>query len=245
MTAKKAFFFIIPLIFLIQTSYSQPKATVQLIGGYAIPLPDLAGTFGETRETQGGDFNNYLMKPGLDYGICFLFPINRKKFPLNIAGSLLINSFSQSKEYPLGGSTYIKVDLSQTITSFGLGVGYTFAGRKTKLNPYVDIQFIMSLFSGHYTEDNGTDVRTWTLLHTVRGGLQGTVGIDYVLHNNVGVTLGVRYAYANLIGKSSGQDTQTDYYLNDAEHLDQGVVYRAKKITHMQIFGGASFYFGR
>lgn len=231
---------------------SQPKATFQLIGGYSIPLKDYEGTFGNTYATFtfGGnpDSASYFMKSGINYGIIGKFPINRKKLPLNITGGLLINGFGQNKQYPndsAGG--YLELDLTQNITTIGFGLEFSAAGKKTVLNPYLGVEFIVNIFSGHFTsyESLSGTTTTYTLNNTFRGGVQARGGIDYVLHNNVGVTAGAMYTIANLIGKSSGKDITPNYYLNDSEHSDQGSVFPARTISYLQFFGGFSFYFGR
>jgi len=238
-------FLIILLISLSGTTLSQPKATVQLIGGYSIPLPDLKGTFGESpgKLTVNSDSNTFFMKSGSNYGLVFKIPVKRKN-PVNILGSLSINSFGQKKLYT-DTSGYFEADISLIITTIGLGLEYSFAGKKTAFNPYASFEFTINLFSGQFTTSTGTDPTILNLNNTIRAGIQATAGIDYVLHNNVGITAGLKYAFANMIGKSSAQDVRPTYYLNDDDRFDVGVFYPARKITYFQIFGGISFYFGR
>ncbi|HEY3251659.1 MAG TPA: opacity family porin [Ignavibacteria bacterium] len=245
MKKKSAFFLIFAAFLIIKETYSQPAATVQLIGGYSIPLPDLKGTFGDSPGmlTINSDSNTFFMKSGVNYGLVFKIPIKRK-FPINIVGSLLINSFSQNKLYT-DTSGYFEADINQIITTVGIGLEYSFSGKKTIFNPYAGIEFTINLFSGQFTTSTGTDPTILNLKGTVRAGIQATAGIDYVLHNNIGVTAGIKYAYANMIGKKSAPDIRPTYYLNDDDRYDQGVFYPARNITYLQLFGGVSFYFGR
>jgi hypothetical protein len=67
--------------------------------------------------------------------------------------------------------------LALNITSFGLGIVTILFVERKQGNPYMDLG-ILSLFSGN-CEDNGTDIRNWNLINTVRG-IQATGGIDYV-----------------------------------------------------------------
>ena len=68
---------------------------------------------------------------------------------------------------------------------------------------------------------------------------------DYVFHNNLGIVVGAKYTYANLIGKEFKDDTGTKYNLNDGEHTSNGVNYPEKKVRYIHFYGGLSFYFGR
>jgi hypothetical protein len=243
---KNYVFLIIISIFLTQITFAQPHGTVQLFGGYTFPLPDLKGEFGDSPGTLtlGPDSNTYFTKSGAVYGIEVMIPIKHHS-PINIVGSLLANNIRQERLYPDTAGNF-KVETSMSITTFGLGVEYNFAGKKTIFYPYAGILLTLNLFSGKFITTAGLlDPTTLTLQTTVRGGIQITGGLDYVLHNNIGITLGLKYSYANLIGKNATPDVLPTYYLNDGERTDQGVVYPARNITYLSIFGGFSFYFGR
>ena len=80
---------------------------------------------------------------------------------------------------------------------------------------------------------------------TIRLGVQLSAGLDYVVHNNIGILLGAKYAFANLVGKSYQEDFGTKYNLSDAEHNANGSTYPAKNIQYLHLYGGMSFYFGR
>jgi len=243
-------FTIIALFFILSffSVFSQPKITVFLTGGYLIPLSDLGGTFNEKYSniifSGFSDSNSYFMKKGGHYGIRVKFPINRKKLPLNVTGSISGNSFSQSKEY-ISNDTNIKVDISQSITSFGAGVEYSFTGKKTTINPFFGAELMLNLFSGSYSEDYIDSIRTLTLSNTIRVGLIFNAGVDIVLHNNIGFNVGLSYSLANLFGRSYIADTKRTYYLNDNNHTIDGVTYPTRIIAFLLINGGVSFYFGR
>jgi len=251
LTKKIAIFLLFSTFLFNDELFSQPAATVQLIGGYAVTLPDLKGEFGSTRNQFTGngnpDSNTYFLKSGSNYGLVFKIPINRKKLPFNITGSLIISSFSNSTSYNIADTNYITVDLNQTHITFSTGIEYSLTGKKTIINPYFGIEMTMTLFSGQFTDFDKylNTTNTSSLVHTVRAGFQASAGVDWVLHNNVGITAGARYTYANVFGKSSGTDKQSDYYLNDGERTNKGAFYNARKITYLQFFGGVSFYFGR
>jgi hypothetical protein len=246
---NKKLIFLLFFAVILNVSYSQPTGIVHLKAGISIPLPDLAGTFGETREQFTGngnpDSNTYFMKAGLSYGLAFKVPINRKKLPINITGSLMNSNFSQKKEYSQDTS-YVNVNLIQNITTLSAGLEYSFAGKKTKINPFAGAEFTVNFFSGVYTEQYVDKTDTKDLKNTVRAGVQFSAGSEFVLHNNVGILLEAKYCIANLIGKSYKQDSQLIYNLNDAEHTDEnGATWKAKTISYYELLAGVSFYFGR
>ena len=81
---------------------------------------------------------------------------------------------------------------------------------------------------------------------TFRVGIGAGGGIDFAFHQNVGIVIGAKYTFANIIGKSSGTSASTQiYYLNDGEYTDNGAVYKPRNIQYLQIYGGVSFYFGK
>ncbi len=228
-------------------SLSQPSATVQMIVGYSLPLPDLKGSFGETRATFTGngnpDTNTYFMKSGINYGIFVAVPVS-KKSNFKIKGGVAFNVFSNSTEYNESGGS-VTINLKQSILGVTLGSEYSFATKKSKVNPFVGAEFSVSFFSGKYTEDYIDSVETLTLNSAVRGGINLSAGVDFVLHNNIGAILGVKYSFANLIGKSYEADTRRNYNLNDKSYTYNNSTYPSKNITFLQLYGGVSFYFGR
>lgn len=228
-------------------SLSQPSATVQMIVGYSHPLPDMKGTFGATRNTFTGngnpDTNTYFLKSGINYGIFIKIPLG-KKSKFNINGGVAFNIFSNSVEYNEGTGS-ITVDLKQSILGVTLGSEYNFATKRSKVNPFIGAELSLNFFSGKYEEDYIDSVETLTLNSAVRGGINISAGVDFVLHNNIGAVVGAKYSFANLIGKNYEADTRRNYNLNDDSYTYNGSNYKSKNITFLQLYGGVSFYFGR
>jgi outer membrane protein W len=247
MKYKLAILTIFTVILSNNISLSQPSATVQMIVGYSLPLPDLKGNFGQTRTTFTGngnpDTNTYFMKSGINYGIFVKLPVT-KKSNFNIKGGIAFNVFSNSTEYnDTSGS--VSINLTQSILGITLGGEYIFATKKSKFNPFVDAELAVNFFSGKYTEEYVSTTNTLNLNSTVRLGIHVGAGIDYVLHNNIGAVIGAKYGIANLIGKSYEANTQKNYNLNDKSYTENGAAYPSKNITYLQFYGGVSFYFGR
>lgn len=239
--------FIISLTFLSEISYSQPTATVQFIGGYSVPLGDYSGKFGDTRDkflaNGNPDSNTYFMRSGFNYGIFVKVPIN-KKSPISIKGGIAFNIFSQSKEYTEGNSS-VTVDLKQSLLGITLGGEYNFGGRKSKIIPFLGAEIAGNFFAGKYTEDYVDSVETFNLNAAFRLGINLVGGVDITVHNNIGILLGAKYAFANLVGKKYEADRRPYYNLNDDSYTLNNVNYPSRNITYLQIYGGMSFYFGR
>lgn len=238
---------IFSVILLNYTVLTQPKATVQMVVGYSLPLPDLKGTFGETRSTFTGngnpDSNTYFMKSGINYGLQLKLPLG-KRSNFNFTGGVVFNVFSNSKDYN-DSTGNVSVNLTQSILGLNFGGEYSFSSKKSRVNPFAGVEISVNFFSGKYTEEYVDKTNTLNLNSTVRLGLQAGGGIDFVLHNNVGAVIGFKYGLANIVGKSYEADTQKNYNLNDGEYTVNGSTYKKKNISFLQLYGGVSFYFGR
>lgn len=227
-------------------SYSQPKATVQFIGGYSFPMGDLKGDFGSTFNTWTGggnpDTNTYFMKSGVSYGICAKFPV-KLKTPVNIIGSIGFNSFSNSAEYDDEGGQ-ATMELNQRLFTFTLGGEFFLYSKGNRFMPFVGVEGMLSLFSGNLIIEQ-TETTEFTMNGASRFGLQFGGGVDYIFHNNLGISVGAKYAMANLFGKDWQADIGKKYNLGDGEHTINGSTYPEKKINYLTVYGGLSYYFGR
>lgn len=226
--------------------YSQPKARVQFTAGYSYPLPDLRGNFGEYYYQWTGngnpDTNTFFMKSGINFGFIVKFPFSYKS-NLNISTGITFNSFSNSVAYDdTSGSG--DFDLTQSHVGVSLGSEYIFQSKKRKLSPFLGLEVSLNFFGGKLKVNGGAV--EYSMNPTIRIGISGGGGIDYELHQNLGLIAGVKYCYANIIGKSYKKDIAFKYNLNDGEHIsDNGVKYPKKNITFLQFYGGMVFYFGK
>lgn len=226
-------------------SLAQPSATVQFIGGYSMPTGDFTGSFPDRRiEFTGNDVaSKYLLKSGVNYGIFIKIPF-AKKSPLSYKFGIGFNAFSQSREYT-EDTVIITASLSQSILGINAGAEFDFSDRKSKVRPFVGAEISLNFISGSHTNDFIDSTKTLDMKGATRVGLNLSAGVDVVLHNNLGVLVGAKYAFANIIGKNFQEDTRVNYGLNDAAHSNGTVNLTAKNITFFQFYGGISFYFGR
>ena len=228
-------------------SYSQPEATVQFIVGYSHPLPDLAGNFGPVYNQWTGngnpDSNTFFMRGAVNYGIYIKVPVKKKSHVI-IIGGIAYNVFNNTVSYndATGRGDY---DLTQSILGISLGAEYNFFSKKSKFNPFIGAEALFNIFGGKLTIDGVQGSAEYTMHATTRFGFQVGGGFDYAFHNNLGLTIGAKYAYANVIGKSYAEDIGSKYHLNDGAYSFNGANYSAKDIMYLQFYGGLSFYFGR
>lgn len=238
---------IIMVCFFGQRSISQPTGTVIFYGGYSAPLGDLKGEFGNTYDTWTGngnpDTNTYFMKSGISYGIYVKFPVKRKS-PLQVTGGIGFNVFSNSQVYN-DNSGAADISLTQSHLAIVLGSEYNFATAKSKINPFIGAEAMVNVIGGKLTIIFPTETKDFTMNSTIRLGLQLGAGVDFVVHHNIGLVLGAKYAFANLVGKSFQEDFGTKYNLGDAAHDYNGASYPSKNIQYLHLYGGMAFYFGR
>jgi hypothetical protein len=228
-------------------SHSQPKATFQFTGGYSMPVGSLRGDFGSTSITfteHNPDTNSYYMKTGYGYGLVFKKAFGKERH-LEIVGGLYFNLFQQSVDYNTSTDSSVSVKLRMNITSLSLGAEWAFMPKNRHINPFVGVTLDGNLFSGSLVEAFLTITNTMNLWSALRLGATFNAGIDIPFQQNVGVVIGTRYCFANLIGKSYREDNLINYGLNDAEHTINNIYYPARTIKFLQFYGGISFYFGR
>lgn len=240
---KKNFLLSIILVFITgSAAFSQPVAIVQFFGGYTAPVGDFKGNFGDTTLLPLGsaDTNSYLMTSGINYGISIKKPVT-KTGQLLLTGMLIFNAFSQTKDFK---NDNVKLKIS--IFSLTLGAEWMFSTKRSKFNPFLGADINFNLFNGSLVSTSTTTVTTFKLNSAFRMGAGAGGGIDFAFHQNVGIVVGAKYIFANILGKSSSAQSNTQtYYLNDAAYTDNGSVYKSRNITFLQFYAGVSFYFGK
>lgn len=242
-------------------SYSQPKFTVHLTGGYNLPFPDLKGNFPDSLPVKFPDSANYQIKQGFNFGLAGKYALG-KKGNIRIGLGFNYNMFSQKKDYTVGTST-VTFNNKMNIININLGGEYAIMP-KGKVNPFLGLDLAANLFSGNL-EITGDTLYAGNsdLKSESRFGLGIGGGIDFAFSKNIGAVIGFKYHLANLIGKSydsantvkNTQGKVTQYALDDKDHTvtvpGTGIggtgttqSFSAKSISYLQIYGGVSFYLG-
>jgi hypothetical protein len=240
---------IVIILFIISISsaalHSQPSSMLSFIGGYSIPMGDLKGKFGSTWATftTNQDSNTYFLQNGLNFGMDMKFaPYKSSKF--KIIGGVHFTSFTQGAQYS-DTAISVLIDYGMRIFSMSVGLEYSYVTKTSKINPFVNAQFTVNLFSGNYDEtySNGNTTNL-TLKSAARFGLRLGGGLDIPLGRRLGAVIGVNYNLANLLGRKSTGDFGSQYSLNDKEGVVNNVPYKNKSINYLNIFAGFSLYLG-
>src|SRR5437773_2293090 len=198
---------------------SQPRTSIQFVGGYSIPLGVMKGKFDDNRAifTNNADSNTYFLQNGFNFGLNFTHSPFRKFTNFKLLGGINYNRFSQNKDYSSDTSPVI-IKYNLRIFTLSIGAQYSYQTKRSKVNPFVSAEFTVNFYSGvlEATFNTGTpEVSNFN--PTSRYGLQLGGGIDFVLGQRVGIITGVKYNMANLIGRQSLGDTGNTYNLNDAD----------------------------
>lgn len=242
---KKFFFLALLCLLAVSEISAQPASTLTFLGGYSVAMGDMKGKFGSTWQTyqNNPDSNTYFLQNGFNFGMDMKFaPYRDTKF--KIIGGVHFASFSQGAEY---SDTGISVDISYAmrIFSFSAGVEYSYVTKTSKINPFVNGQLVLNLFSGNYDEtySNGT-TKNLTLKSSVRFGLRLGAGVDVPMGRRLGLVAGFNYNLANLIGKQSSADFGSQYTLNDKEGVVNNEKFDNRSINYLNIYLGFSLYLG-
>jgi hypothetical protein len=121
------------------------------------------------------------------------------------------------------------------VVTLNLGGEYAF-NTKEKIIPFLGAGFTFNFISGEH------------MISSTRYGFQLGFGADFVLGRRVGLVGGIKYNFANLIGKDSDttkfSTNARELPLNDGEYVYQGQSIGAKNITFLQFYLGIEFIFG-
>ena len=245
MLFKQIFLAVYGLLIISSAVYSQPRTTMQFVGGYSIPLGELKGKFDDNRAiyNRNADSNTYYLQNGFNFGLNFTHSPFKKLMNFKILAGINYNRFSQNKDYSSDTSPVI-IKYNLRIFTLSIGAQYAYMTKRSKVNPFVSAEFSANFFSGSFEAISNSADSLKTLNPASRYGLQLGAGIDFVLGQRVGLITGVKYNMANLIGRSSSSNTSTTYNLNDADAVIKGVQYHDRNTYYLQFYLGFSIYLG-
>jgi hypothetical protein len=235
------------ILFLIFGSfvYSQPSSMLSFVGGYSIAMGDLKGKFGSTWATYqtNPDSNTYFLQNGFNFGMDMKFaPYRSTKF--KIIGGVHYTTFTQGAEYS-DTTISVIIDYGMRIFSFSIGLEYSYVTKTNKINPFINANFTVNLYSGNYDETySDGNTKNLTLKSATRFGARFGGGLDIPLGRRLGAVVGVNYNMANLLGRESTGDFGTQYSLNDKEGVVNDIPYKNKSINYLNIYIGFSLYLG-
>jgi opacity protein-like surface antigen len=256
--------FIIAAIFSFNTqSFSQPKLTLNVTGGYGAPLGDFTVDVPPTSPViaanrADADFFPYYTKQYWNVGANGKLAIGQQGNWRVVAG-FTYNSFTNStnaifKGDSSGALVVTSFEPKVNILSIVLGGEYAFLP-KGQVNPFVGIAMPINFFSGDFTFGQSVYVKgeqrdaPMDMKSETRVGLTFDAGVDFMISKQVGIITGLNYNIINLIGKGADDEEEigpNEIDLGDAEHtLDDGVtVSPSKTLTSINGYLGVSFFFG-
>lgn len=266
------FFFF--FFFVVSNSYSQkwksPIFSLEAAGSFDLPLQESKGNVGDFMQ-----FKNYGTSIGWGAQFNFKFGLGnlgqyRPYLTLGYAqlegrddNFAYIDSNEIAHGYPLKGSqTYgstpgsSKIILRNPYVGLGFEYAFTYADKKKRsFIPFIGIELLLNVISGIYRQ---TPINTptgqfagqtvpFTIKTDVRMGIGGGAGADWRFTKVFGITFGLKYKIANLIGQKS------DYLLeeNKMNLLDQAATQlntnlnKNRNIGYMEFYLGACFFFGK
>jgi len=224
--------------------YSQPKFTISLTGGYGLPMPQLRGDVPDSVDRA----ETYLMKTGFNLGLTGKYAVDKKQsIRITLGGSY--NKFSVNDNYTHTNDINIHSNIS--IISASLGAEYSFTP-KDKTRPFVGLDLTGNFFSGETTETvtapdttqtdhSGIGSNTYKLASASRFGIAIGGGVDVSFNETVGAVFGIKYNFANLIGKEYIPSSAIgEYNLNDKGNGSLS----SRNISYLQVYLGVSLFLG-
>lgn len=135
--------------------------------------------------------------------------------------------------------------------SGSFGIEYNFRP-KARFRPYMGFELVYTLMFGgwHNTlyNDEGKKITTIYIKFKPahRFGMAINSGFEYKINKRVGLTLGYRALWVNVIPKQNKFSNDIDVaYINDAKS-DNGIDNGSRKqIVYLQLIGGVSWFIGR
>ncbi len=236
-----------------QTTKNKPFFTIDVSGGVDLPLLDLKGT-GPLGIYQ---FQDYGVSVGPSAAISVKIAVfTRKMLQLRLYaifgyahftndGAGGINIGVVKPPWPNGsippanyipGTSFVRINQPYT----GIGFEYAqYTDRDAKSSFNFDFDAALTLINGRAYQTDVHGYETFNTFHSSpRLGFGFNVFWNYRLSPVVGINLGSRFQWSNLIGKSfNTTDEDAWMFLNDETN--------GRNIVFLNFFGGLSFYFGK
>ncbi len=246
------------------TKYVVPFITMDVIGGYSIPLLDLKGSSND----EFYSFKSYAQSSGIGTALKFNYNVGCYKNNTDIDLYLVLgynhyqteenNSYGM-KQYPPGwpADTTYKIANKKPGTSFyRMNLPYMAVGGEFKV--YTDRNKLSSFgFGLHinaaiiagrvYDQEVGQTEYFNTYHGSFRMGVGGLVEYGYRFSKRVGFKVGTQFNFHNLLFKSADvSDKNAWMFLNDKADVSLNpYLSSSRNIADINFFGGISFFIGK
>lgn len=250
------FLFILLVIISAGTIYSQPKFTINVFGGYGVPLGDFK-TAVPTTERADADYFPYYTKQLINFGADGKLAIGKKGNFRAVFG-LTYNMFSNSTDAKFrafdGDTVFVTTNFKPKVNVLSVFLGGEWAFLpKGKVNPFVGVGIVGNFFSGQFEFGQSVFIKgaqrtgPMDMKSETRIGILFDGGLDFKLSKNVGAIVGVKYHMINPLGKGADDPSEigpNEIDLGDQEHTEDGKTFAARTMSSINGYIGVSFYFG-
>lgn len=254
---RNIFCLLAPLLILcLNNLNSQTKFNVNIYGGYSLPVGELKGDFPDSLNSSGSlDFTKsrtLLTKTGFNFGATGKYVADTTGHARLTAG-FNYSSFKGSKDYSrTAGITSFKNSVG--IFTISVGAEYSLSP-KDKVNPFAGLDLSVNIFSGKI-EASGDTAYIIDRKSETRFGVVATGGVDIKLNKNIGIVIGIKYVFANLIGRKTETASTNGNSITDDEeggtialieiplNDDETSSNKSKTINYIQFYTGLSLYLG-
>ena len=258
---KKMFslLFIIAAIFSLNTqTIAQPKVTLNLIGGYGVPLGDFKVDVPTTTRADADEFP-YYTKQFWNFGATGKLAFGQQgnwRVVFGLTDNMYSNSTNAMFYSDSNKTTLVNTSFEPKVNIFSIVLGGEYAFLpKGQANPFIGISMPINFFSGDFTFGQSVFVKgeqrtgPIDMKSETRVGLTFDGGAVFAVSKQVGIIAGLNYNIINLIGKGADDEEEigpNEIDLGDAEHvLDDGVTNSpSKTLTSFGGYLGVSFFFG-
>lgn len=250
------FLFILLAFIAAGTIYSQPKFTINVTGGYGVPLGDFK-TEVPTTERADADFFPYYTRQLINFGADGKLAIGKKGNFRAVFG-LTYNMFSNNTDAKFrafdGDTVFVTTNFKPKVNVLSVYLGGEWAFLpKGKVNPFIGVGIAGNFFSGKFEFGQSVFIKgaqrtgPMDMKSETRIGIIFDGGLDFKLSKNVGAIVGLKYHMINPLGKGADDPSEigpNEIDLGDQEHTEDGNTFAARNIGSLNGYVGVSFYFG-
>jgi hypothetical protein len=248
-------------------NWKSPTFTIDIAGGYVLPLQEAKGNMGEFFT-----FKNYGMKNGFNGGFNLKFGLgpqgqyrpyvtlgftqlmNTDKSNAYIKNNNILNGYP----YPTGTDTAVagSSEIFLRIPYFGAGFEYAFTNvdkKKRMWYPHIGVEFIANVITGTYRQTSANVTidknleTSYTIKSDFRMGIGAALGATIRFGKYAGITFGGKYRLYNLIGKKSDflKEENKMNLLDKADTSLNPNLSKDRNIGTLEFYLGATIFLGK
>jgi opacity protein-like surface antigen len=246
---------LVSLLLISGVSYAQPKLTLNVTGGYGVPLGDFK-TEVPTTERADADFFPYYTKQLINFGADGKLAFG-KKGNARVVFGLTYNMFSNNTDAIFRADstgTLVTTTFKPKVNIFSVMLGGEWAFMPTQnVNPFIGVGIVGNFFSGEFEFGRSVFVKgaqrtaPMDMKSETRIGFMFDGGVDFHVSPQVGIIAGIKYHMINPLGKGADDPSEVgpnEIDLGDEEHTEDGNFFEPRSISSFNGYLGVSFYLG-